>query len=316
VILEGYIAGLEGGGRAVVLSEHNGWLRDAVTSRLRDPKVFWAKLAARPTMHGVPAEVRLLLAAALPEPGLELRIVHRQSGLESLGRPRFTAVTEWRGGKVSREARSLLPSAWLWAADASGDTRIYYDECVRRAVAARNPFLKMKNRWILRRLSPYCSRIELSQMHFLKIDSIQGESKADGHTNEIDIESFSWGAKHSSTFAVGGGGADKVSMQDFHFTMPVNKASPALFPACAQGDHIKNAILTCQEQQEFMKIIVSDCLVSSFQTDGHSGADIVPTNQISLDFAKIEVEYKEFDASGKLKGSTKKSFDLKSLKGG
>jgi hypothetical protein len=164
VILEGYIAGLEGGGRAVVLSEHNRWLRDAVTSRLRDPKIFWAKLAAQPTMHGVPADVRLLLAAALPEPGLELRIVHRQSGLGSLGRPRFTAVAEWRGGKVSREAKSLLPSAWLWAADAAGDTRIYYDECVRRAVGAHDPFLKMKDRWILRRLSPYCSRIELSQM--------------------------------------------------------------------------------------------------------------------------------------------------------
>src|SRR5204862_82745 len=75
--------------------------------------------------------------------------------------------------------------------------------------------------------------------------------------------------------AAAGGGAGKVSMQDFHFTMPVNKASPALFLACAQGDHIKNAILTCRKagkkQQEFMKVTMSDVLVSLFQIGGAVG---------------------------------------------
>jgi uncharacterized protein (DUF2252 family) len=164
VILKGYAAGLEGGGRAVVLSEHNRWLRDAVTSRLRDPTKFWQNLAAQPVVRGVPTEVRSLLDAALPKPRLELRMVHRQSGLGSLGRPRFTALAEWRGGKVAREAKALLPSAWLWAAGAPGDRQIYYDECVRRAVRAHDPFLRTQGAWILRRLSPYCSRIELRQM--------------------------------------------------------------------------------------------------------------------------------------------------------
>ena len=95
-------------------------------------------------------------------------------------------------------------------------------------------------------------------------------------------------------------------MQDFHFTMPVNKASPALFLACAEGDHIKNATLTCRKagkkQQEFLKVTFSDILVSSYQTGGSGGADVLPTDQISLNFAKIEVEYKEYDATGKLVG--------------
>jgi type VI secretion system secreted protein Hcp len=155
--------------------------------------------------------------------------------------------------------------------------------------------------------------------YFLKIDGIQGESMDDKHKDEIDILSFSWGATQSGTFAAGGGGgAGKVSMQDFQFTMVYNKASPALMLACAQGDHIKNAILTCRkagkEQQEFLKITMSDCLVSSFQI-GEAGG-VVPTDQVSLNFAKIEQEYKEQDATGKLMGSIKKSFDLKSIKGG
>ena len=154
--------------------------------------------------------------------------------------------------------------------------------------------------------------------YFLKIDGIQGDSKAEKHKDEIDIESFSWGDTQSGTFAVGGGGGSgKISMQDFHFTMLVNKASPALFLACAQGDHIKNA-LTCRkagrDQQEFLKVTMNNVLVSSFQIGGAGG--VVPTDQISLNFAKIEVEYQEQDATGKLVGSIKTWFDLKSMKGG
>jgi type VI secretion system secreted protein Hcp len=156
--------------------------------------------------------------------------------------------------------------------------------------------------------------------YFLKLDGIQGESKADKHKDEIDIMSFSWGATQSGTFAAGGGGgAGKVSMQDFHFTMYHNKASPTLMLACAQGDHIKSAILTCRkagkDQQDFLKVTMSDVLVSSYQTGG-SGGDIIPTDQISLNFAKIEHEYKEQDNTGKVTGSIKKQFDLKQVKGG
>ena len=153
--------------------------------------------------------------------------------------------------------------------------------------------------------------------YFLKIDGIQGESRDERHKDEIEIESFSWGETQSGTFAGGGGGgAGKVSAQDFHFTMPVNKASPALFLACAQGDHIKNAILTCRKaaREEFLKVTMNDLLVSSFQIGGTGG--VVPADQISLNFAKIEVEYKEQDATGKLVGSIKKWFDFKSAKGG
>ena len=157
--------------------------------------------------------------------------------------------------------------------------------------------------------------------YFLKIDGIEGESKADKHTGEIDLESFSWGATHSGSFATGGGGGSgKVSMQDFHFTMGINKEGPALFLACAQGDHIPKAILTCRkagkEQQEFLKVTFSDILVSSYQTGGSGGADVLPVDQISLNFAKIEIEYKEQQKTGALAGSVKKFFDLKTVKGG
>jgi type VI secretion system secreted protein Hcp len=65
--------------------------------------------------------------------------------------------------------------------------------------------------------------------YFLKLDGIEGESHDSKHKNEIDLQSWSWGESQSGTgAAAGGSGAGKVSMQDFHFVMRVNKASPDL----------------------------------------------------------------------------------------
>jgi type VI secretion system secreted protein Hcp len=152
--------------------------------------------------------------------------------------------------------------------------------------------------------------------YFLKLDGIDGESTDHKHKSEIDLESWSWGASQSGTHSgMGGGGAGKVSMQDFHFVMKINKASPKLMLACATGEHIKKATLTCRkagsEQQEYLKVTMSDLLVSSYQTGGSAHGDVVPTDQISLNFSKIEFEYKEQKADGTLGGAVKTGYDLK-----
>jgi len=155
--------------------------------------------------------------------------------------------------------------------------------------------------------------------YFLKIDGIPGESMDAKHKGEIDLESWSWGENNSGTHAVGGGGgAGKVQMHDFHFVMRENKASPLLMLACATGQHIKAAQLTCRkagtEQQEFLTIKFSDLLVSSFQTGGSSHGDIIPQDQISLNFSKIEYEYKPQKPDGTLDSPAKAGYDLKANK--
>lgn len=162
-ILDGYSEALKNGGEPFVLSEKHPFLRDTATSRLRDPKLFWAKFAALPTIRNVPAKVLLMLKRAMPEPKLLFRVAHRQAGLGSLGRERFTAIADWCGGKIAREAKPLLPSACAWASN-SPDKKIYYSRIVTSAVRAPDPFLALKRGWVLRRLSPFCSRIELSQL--------------------------------------------------------------------------------------------------------------------------------------------------------
>lgn len=155
--------------------------------------------------------------------------------------------------------------------------------------------------------------------YFLKIDGVDGEAQDHKHKGEIDIESFSWGATQTGIHVTGGGGgAGKVSMQDFHFVMKYNKASPKLMLLCASGEHIKKAVLTCRkagkDQQEYLKVTLSDVLVSSYQSGGSSHGDVVPTDQISLNFTKIEIGYKEQKPDGTLGGEAKAGWNVKENK--
>jgi type VI secretion system secreted protein Hcp len=155
--------------------------------------------------------------------------------------------------------------------------------------------------------------------YFLKLDGIEGESSDSKHKNEIDLESWSWGETQSGSMHFGGGGgAGKVQMQDFHFVMKHNKASPKLMLACSTGEHIKKAVLTCRkagkDQQEFLKVTMSDSLVSSYLTGGSGSSELIPVDQISLNFSKIEFEYKEQKPDGTLGASVTAGWNVKENK--
>jgi type VI secretion system secreted protein Hcp len=155
--------------------------------------------------------------------------------------------------------------------------------------------------------------------YFLKVDGAEGESPDSKHKGEIEVQSFSWGVHQEGTSQSGGGaGAGKAAFADFHFIKKYDKASPKLMLKCAGGDHIPKVTLVCRkagkEQQEYLKITFTDVLVSSYQIGGSGGSDIIPSDSISLNFSKIEHEYKEQKSDGTLGGTTKGGWDLKANK--
>jgi hypothetical protein len=82
--------------------------------------------------------------------------------LGSLGRRRFTLLAEWRGGFVAREAKELVQSAWRW--NEKSQIKIFYKPAIDRAVRVPDPMLSFHQHWLIRRLAPDCSRIELNQL--------------------------------------------------------------------------------------------------------------------------------------------------------
>ncbi|CCW34524.1 hypothetical protein CTKA_00456 [Chthonomonas calidirosea] len=164
-ILEGYLESLAKGGRPYVLAEEHGWLRHLTTGELRNPEKFFHKMDALPEPEGpIPESAQVALEHLLPAKGLSYKLKRRIAGLGSLGRPRYAAIAEWEGGLVVREAKALLPSAAIWAAGLERAPEIYYQALLDRAVRCRDPFVRLEGHWIVRRLAPDCSRIELSQL--------------------------------------------------------------------------------------------------------------------------------------------------------
>jgi type VI secretion system secreted protein Hcp len=136
----------------------------------------------------------------------------------------------------------------------------------------------------------------------LKIDGIEGESQIKDHEKEIDILAWSWGMSQSGTMHVGGGGGSgKVQVQDVSLTKYLDKATPTLMKMCCNGKHIKEAVLVTRKAGEFpldyLKIKMSDVLITSVTSGGSGGEDRL-TENVSLNFAKVEVGYTPQKADG------------------
>ncbi|HDF2328762.1 TPA: type VI secretion system tube protein Hcp [Morganella morganii] len=161
--------------------------------------------------------------------------------------------------------------------------------------------------------------------YFLKIEGVEGESPDQQYGGWIQLQALQWSEENAGRWGFGsGGGSGKVEMKDFEFRMVSNKASPKLFLMCATGEHIPQAKLVCRKsgngQQDFMTVTFSNCLVSTFKTVGNMPLDpqtkvdtdtVLPTDVISLNFARIEVEYKEQKNDGSMGAIIKAGYDLK-----
>ena len=162
-ILEGYLETLQHGGIPFVLEEEYGWLRQIALTDLRNPVRFWKKMEALPSVsHDVPVSAIDAIERLFPAPNLQYRVAHRVAGLGSLGHARYVALAKWNGHCIAREAKALVPSSCYWAQDQHGPAEILYQTIINRAVRCPDPFVHLHGQWIVRRLSPHCSRIELT----------------------------------------------------------------------------------------------------------------------------------------------------------
>jgi type VI secretion system secreted protein Hcp len=140
---------------------------------------------------------------------------------------------------------------------------------------------------------------------FLKLEgpAVKGESKGDGHKEEIDIYSYSLGASNAGSGHAGGGsGTGRVSVQDLHITKYADKASTELFKACCNGTHFDKTTLIVrkaggEKALDYMKIELKQAFVSSFQKGGSHGEDRIPES-ISFNFEEIFMEYVEQTEKG------------------
>lgn len=150
---------------------------------------------------------------------------------------------------------------------------------------------------------------------FIKIDGIRGESNDSKHKDEIDVLAWSWGMSQPAAATHSGGGtAGKVSFKNLTITKRTDTASPKLMLACSSGNHIKEATLTMRKsggnKAEFVRLKLNDLMVSSLD-NASSGSDEVITEQVSLDFSKVQFEYFRQKPDGSLEPVSPFKWDLR-----
>lgn len=163
-IMDGYVSCIDARGRPFALADRHHWLYAIALNQLRDPEHFWDKLTSMPkSTEELPGGAIKALKTLWPELLKDYEIRHRIAGLGSLGRERWVAIGEWYGGKIAREVKPLASSACAWA-DSGGSLKILYTQILGSVVRTADPFVLERKGWLVRRLSPDCSRIELAQL--------------------------------------------------------------------------------------------------------------------------------------------------------
>jgi len=152
---------------------------------------------------------------------------------------------------------------------------------------------------------------------FAKLGDIKGESLDDKHKDEIEILSYSWGVTNAGSMGYGsGGGEGKAQFHDLSFTHKIDKASPVLMQYCATGVHLKEATITHRKagkgQQEFLVIKLNDVIVTGVTHGGNGGEG--SSENVSIAFAKVNVEDKPQKADGSLDAGIHFKYDLKAQK--
>lgn len=149
---------------------------------------------------------------------------------------------------------------------------------------------------------------------FIKLEGIDSESQDDSHKDWIDVLAWSWGASQSgSTHMGGGGGSGKADIQDVSFTHFIDSASPKLMQYLFSGKHVPKGELVIRKAGdkplEYLKVQLEDVMITSLSTGGSGGEDRL-TENVTLNFAKVNVIYTPQGKDGSGGAEIKAGWDI------
>lgn len=189
-VLSGYSKGLEEP-QPVVLERDHKWLRKTIVVPEKERAKFWEKMTP-PDNGSVPDRFRTALEGAMPDRARPRAVAPRTAGTGSLGRPRFLAIADWRGGPILREAKVLVMSAWS-RAHACRVRAIRAQDIASGRYRAPDPHYRVTDGILVRRLSLNSRKIEADDHADLllapRMLNMMGREIANCHADDADCRS-------------------------------------------------------------------------------------------------------------------------------
>lgn len=139
--------------------------------------------------------------------------------------------------------------------------------------------------------------------YYLELSGIKGESTDNKDSNAIDVDSFAFGDEATATrFGAGGAGAGRVHFDDLTIKKDIDSSSPQLFEDSVSGEHIQKAVLIAVKdgtsQQEYLKITLSNVVVSSYHVASQEPAGDGEVETITLAYQQISYQYEPQNSDG------------------
>ncbi len=135
---------------------------------------------------------------------------------------------------------------------------------------------------------------------YLKIDSCKGSSTDANFKDQIELQSFQWGAGVGVSSARGGSRTtSEPSVSEITGTKTTDKSSELLFKALLKGEPVGKGLISFTaaskgESVAYATLEIEDIIISGFSMS--TGGDF-PSESLSLNFTKFDWSFTGRDAT-------------------
>jgi len=155
---------------------------------------------------------------------------------------------------------------------------------------------------------------------YVQYEGIKGNTTADGYKDHLTVNSVQFGVGRGISMEPGNLSnreATRPTISEITVTKVADTSSTALFKEAVTGSAGKKVVIKFVQTGsdkliEYMTYTLEDCLVSGYSISADSEGD--PMESISLSFAKVMVNYNDFDKSNKSANPQRVGYDLTTAK--
>lgn len=155
---------------------------------------------------------------------------------------------------------------------------------------------------------------------YIEYDGIQGNVTAEGYKDHLSVSSVNFGVGRGISMEAGNMAnreATRPSLSEITFTKIADNSSTSLFKESVTGStgklvKIKFVQTGADKVVEYMDIELEDCLVSGYTIS--AGGDDDPVETVTLSFAKIMVNYHDYDKANAGASPQRVGYDLTTAK--
>ena len=154
----------------------------------------------------------------------------------------------------------------------------------------------MKNRSVLFSgiMILFCVSVSFSQIGYLKIGDIKGESTERGHKEWIDVLSISQGLEKQKATTGTSRRRGATVLRDLIITKKLDKATPKLMEFCAKGKVVPKLELDMVTNGKLhYKLTLSNARVNSINTNTICNPNCELIDEVSIGYSQITWEYRD-----------------------